>query len=96
MSPHSLNGSLLRAAALAATGVVVGRCYFEVLRWSVARYASGRSSALQGAALALGRILCAAALLLFAARLGALPLLAAFLGFIAARTWALRAVRSTP
>ncbi len=95
MSPHALNTNLLRAAALAVAGVVLGRCYFEVLRWSVARYASGRSSALQGAALALARILCAAALLAVAARLGALPLLAAFLGFIVARTWALRAARST-
>jgi len=94
MTAHPLHGSLVLAAALAAGGVVLGRCYFATLRWSVARFAAGRSSAAQGAALALGRVLCAAALFAVAARLGALPLLAAFLGFLAARAWALRAARS--
>ncbi len=94
MTPHSLTETCALAAALAVAGVILGRCYFGVLRWSVARYTTGRTDTLQSAALALGRMLCAAGLLAIAARLGALPLLAAFLGFLAARTSAVRAARS--
>ena len=93
MSPHTLRATLLLGAALAAAGVLLGRCYFRMLRFAVERYASGRSSAPQAAVLALGRILCATALFAAAARLGALPLLAAFAGFLVARTAALRAAR---
>ncbi|HUN76367.1 MAG TPA: ATP synthase subunit I [Steroidobacteraceae bacterium] len=95
MTAHSLNASLALAAPMAALGVIVGRCYFGLLRWSIARYLTAGDGAAQGAALALGRILCAAALLVIPARLGALPLLGAFLGFLAARTWALRTTRGT-
>jgi hypothetical protein len=96
MSPHSFNRSLALAATLAGLGVLVGRCYFQMLRRSVARYASGRSTRVQDAALALARILCASLLFVAAARLGAVPLLAAFLGFLAARSWALHAARKAP
>jgi F1F0 ATPase subunit 2 len=90
--PH---GGLVAIATLGACGVLFGRCYFAALRWSVARHVAGHSSALQGLALAAIRVLCAAALFALAARLGALALLTAFLGFIAARSWALRGARTS-
>jgi len=93
MSAHPSPAALVLVAALAASGVLAGRCYFAALRWAVARYAAGRLSMAQGVVLALARLACAAALLGLAARLGALALLVAFLGFIAARAWALRSAR---
>lgn len=94
MSAHTPEGAVVLIAALAASGVLLGRCYFASLRWSVARYTAGRLSAAQGMGLALARVAGAAALLALAARLGAPALLAAFLGFIAARAWALRSARA--
>ena len=95
MSTYMPHGGLVLLAALAASGVLLGRCYFAMLRWSAARYATGRLSAARGLLLALARIVCAAAFFALTARLGALTLLAAFLGFIAARAWALRNARES-
>lgn len=80
------------AAAMAAAGLLIGLFYFAALRRTVQLYGAGRSR-LGPAALTIGRIGGAAAFLVLAARLGALPLLAAFAGFLVARAIALRAVR---
>jgi hypothetical protein len=75
------------AAGFAAGGIILGAGYFALLRRSLALRAAG------ALALALGRLLAAVAFFGFAARFGALPLLSAFLGFLAARPLALRAAR---
>jgi hypothetical protein len=84
--------SLAFAAALA--GLVFGLMHFAVLRRTVELYSGGRSR-LAAAALTLGRIAGAIAFFGLAAKLGALPLLSSFLGFLLARTLALRAARRT-
>ena len=84
--------SLACAGALA--GLVFGLMHFAALRRTVELYSSGRSR-LAAAALTLGRIAVAILFFSLAARLGALPLLSAFLGFLLARTFALRAARRT-
>lgn len=80
------------AAVFATAGLLSGQAYFAALRRSVELYAAG-SFRLVPAGLTLARI--AGALLFFglAARVGALPLLAAFLGFLLARSLALGSVR---
>ena len=84
--------SLAFAAALA--GLVFGIVHFALLRRAVdlCSVARGRLAA---AALTLGRIAAAIVFFGLAARLGALPLLSAFLGFLLARALALRAARRT-
>jgi hypothetical protein len=81
------------ALALVAgfAGLVAGALYFAALRRTVALYAAGPGRL--AAALTLARI--AGAILFFGlgARQGALPLLSSFLGFLLARTLALRAAR---
>jgi hypothetical protein len=86
------SASLAFAAGFA--GLVFGIVHFAGLRRTVELYSGGRSR-LVAAALTLGRI--AGAILFFglAARLGALALLSSFLGFLLARTLALRAARRT-
>lgn len=84
--------SLSFAAGFA--GLICGLVHFAALRRTVDLYSAGRGR-LAAAALTLGRI--AGAILFFglAARLGALPLLSSFLGFLLARTLALRAALRT-
>ena len=88
--------SLAFAAALgasgAAAGLVFGLVHFAALRQTVELYSAGRSP-LAAAALTLGRIIVAIVFFGLAARLGSLPLLSAFLGFLLARTLALRGPR---
>ena len=88
-----MTGASLSFAAGFA-GLVFGIVHFAALRRTVELYSSGRSR-LAAAALTLGRI--AGAILFFglAARLGSLPLLSFFLGFLLARTLALRAAGRT-
>jgi len=83
---------LVFASAWAAAGFGFGVAYFAVLRRSVELYRAG-DARLVPIALTLGRI--AGAILFFglAVRFGALPLLAALLGFLLARPLALRAPR---
>jgi hypothetical protein len=85
------------AAALASGGAVgglaFGLVYFAALRRTVDLFGAGRR--LAPAALTLGRLAGAISFFGLVARLGALPLLSAFVGFLLARTFALRAVRST-
>jgi len=85
------------AAALASggatSGLVFGLVHFAAMRRTVDLYGAGRC--LAPAALTLGRLAGAIAFFGLVAQLGALPLLSAFLGFLLARTLALRAARST-
>ncbi|MGO8952977.1 MAG: ATP synthase subunit I [Rhodomicrobium sp.] len=76
--------------AMAFAGFAFGLLYFIALRWTVTLFA-GRGGWLGPLALTLGRIGAAAVFLAAAARMGAATLLAAFLGFLLARTLALRA-----
>jgi hypothetical protein len=80
------------AAGGATTGLMFGLVHFAALRRTVDFY--GNSCRLAAVVLTLARLLAAIVFFGFAARLGALPLLSAFLGFLAARARALRAARS--
>lgn len=70
-------------------GMVAGQAYFAALRQSLAGLAAG--SRLSPVLLTLGRFAGVALFLSAAAWVGALPLLGAFLGFLVARSIALRA-----
>ena len=77
---------------MAFGGVVFGLLYFAALKRSITQYVGGKSWPAP-LALTLGRIGAAAGFLFVAAKLGAVPLLAAFVGFLIARAMALRAER---
>jgi hypothetical protein len=79
------------ALAMAFTGFAFGLVYFIVLHRTVTLFASG-GGWLGPSALTLGRIGAVTILLALAARLGAAPLLATFLGFLSARAVVLRTV----
>lgn len=81
--------------AMAATGFVTGLGYFALLRHSVGLFAARRGLLLP-AALTLGRFAAMILFLFGAAKLGAVPLLAAFLSFLIARAFALNAAKGTP
>jgi hypothetical protein len=78
--------------ATASAGAAFGLVYFAALDRTVVLLAAGRGW-LGPAALTFGRIAAATLFLALIARLGAAPLLAAFLGFLAARAVALCAAR---
>ena len=75
-------------------GLVVGLVHFAALRRTIDLYSAGRGQ-LAAAALTLGRIAGTIVFLVLVVRLGALPLLSSFLGFLLARTLALHAARKT-
>jgi hypothetical protein len=77
---------------MAAAGLASGLMYFASLKRSVNLLVIGKGW-LGPVVLALGRITAAVACLFVAAKLGAAPLLAAFIGFMLARALALRAER---
>ena len=77
---------------MALAGFTLGLAYFAALKRSVALFV-GRKGWFGLLALTLGRIGATAGFLFVAARLGAAPLLAAFIGFLMARALALRAER---
>ena len=79
-------------ALVAISGLVLGLLYFAALKRSVGLLVGGKGW-LGPLALTLGRIGAAVAVLFVAARFGAAPLLAAFIGFLTARAVALRAER---
>lgn len=84
------------AAAFAVAGLGFGGAYFAALRRTaelLAASGAGSGARLLPAALTLGRLAVAIVFLGCAARVGALPLLTALAGFLAARALALRAVR---
>jgi hypothetical protein len=92
MTYDTLASTVVLASAMAVAGLAFGLAYFAALRRTVDLYGSG-GRILGPAALTLGRVAGATVFLVVAARLGALPLLAAFLGFLVARAAALRAAR---
>ena len=77
------------ASAAALVGLVFGLVHFAALQRTVELYTKDRSG-FTAIALTLGRIAVAIAFFNLAARLGALPLLSSFLGFLLARMLALR------
>ncbi len=80
----------LRAGAWLGGGALIGACYFLTLRWNVRMLALGRLP-LFAMALQLGRFaLLAGVLAVIAGRFGALPLILATAGILAARTAAVR------
>jgi hypothetical protein len=79
-------------AGMIISGFAFGLLYFATLKRAAALLASG-GGWMGPFGLTLGRIGAAVIFLLFAARLGAAALLAAFLGFLLARMLALRAER---
>ena len=84
--------SFVLAGAFA--GLVVGLVHFAALWRSTELYSAGRGQ-LAARALTLGRIAGTIVFFGLAARLGALPLLALFLGFLVARTLVLRIAGKT-
>lgn len=88
---HDVLASLL-AMALGGAGFAVGLAYFAALKWTVRLYGSPDGS-FAAAALTIGRLVGVAILLVLAAKLGAVALLAAFLGFLVARSVALHRAR---
>lgn len=92
MSVAHLAEALGRAAPFVLLGALFGAGYFAALRLNVDHYLSGRSL---GPALLmhLGRLLLAGVGFALIAPAGALPLLAALLGFLLARSLALRMQR---
>jgi hypothetical protein len=88
-----MTGAALAFAA-ALVGLLFGIIHFAALHRNVELYTRGRSG-FAAAALTLGRLAGAVVLFSLAAKLGALPLLSAFLGFLLARWLALRAARRT-
>lgn len=79
-------------AAIGFGGFVFGLVYFAAIQRTATLFAAG-SGWLAPAALTIARIISAVTLLALAAKLGAVPLLAAFAGFLLARAVALRAAR---
>jgi len=77
---------------MALAGLAFGFVYFASLKRSVSLFVSGKGW-LGPVALTFGRIGAAVAFLFVAAKLGAAPLLAAFIGFLMARALALRSER---
>jgi hypothetical protein len=80
------------ALAMAFAGFAFGLVYFVALHRTVTLFVAG-GGWLGPSALTLGRIGAATIVLTLAARLGAVPLLTTFLGFLVARAVALHAVR---
>jgi len=92
MNEAYLLDALGPALAAVAGGLATGLLYFRLLRWTTAAIAEGAGWR-RPALLTLARVLGISALLVLAAQWGALPLLAGFLGFLAARIVALRQAR---
>jgi len=92
MNDGALAANWPLVAGMAFAGLSLGLAYFAALRWTATLLgAGGRFGPLL---LTFVRIAAATLAFFFVARLGAPPLLAAFLGFLAARALALRRVRS--
>lgn len=89
---HSLSVDPRLAALFAAGGLAFGWGYFAALRRGIEAYGA-RGAVLQSLLWMLARFAAAALFFAFAVRWGAWPLVAAFLGFLAARQIAVRAAR---
>lgn len=88
--PLMLHSALTLMMALA--GLLFGLLYFATLKRTVALFVGDHGWS-RPLALTLGRIGATVVFLFIAAKLGAAPLLAAFIGFLIARALALRAER---
>jgi len=91
MTHQTLASTLPIAIATAAVGFVFSLAYFALLRRTAILFTAGRGLILP-AALTLGRLAAVTFILGVAAKLGAAPLLATFLGFLLARAVSLHAV----
>ena len=85
---------MIDLVAMACSGFVFGLVYFAALERSIVLFLSKRGW-LGPLAFTLGRMTAAVFFLGLTAKLGALFLLAAFLGFLLARTVSLRTARRT-
>ena len=92
MTGAPFSATPLLYAALGLAGFAFGLVYFAAVKRTATLFAAG-SGWLAPAALTIARIASAATLLALAAKPGAASLLAAFAGFMLARTVALRAAR---
>lgn len=92
MNDATLASTLLLAAAMALVGFAFGLVYFRALRRTVDLLA-GRQGWAAPIGLTLARVAGVVVLLTLMARLGALPLLGGFLGFLTARMIAVRHAR---
>jgi len=92
MSDEALGLDWPLVAAMAVAGLALGLAYFAALRRTAMLLGAG-GSRLRPLLLTLARIVAAALAFFVAARLGAAPLLAAFLGFLTARELTLSWVR---
>ena len=92
MTHHAFIIDPARTVLMAVAGLAFGLVYFASLKRSVSLLVSDKGW-LGPLALTLGRIGAAVGFLFVAAKLGAAPLLAAFIGFLMARALALRAER---
>ena len=89
---HAVGVDPWPALLFAAGGLAFGWGYFASLRRGIDAYAA-EGAVSQSLLWMLGRLAAAGVFFAFAVRWGAWPLLAAFLGFLAARQIAVRAVR---
>ena len=92
MMPMASMTEPVRVVSMVIGGFACGQIYFAVLRYSVEEL-TARRGWLRALALSSLRLALAALLFTMAAKLGAAALLAAFLGFLAARTSALRSAK---
>ena len=92
MTIHSIGVDPGLAVLFAAGGLAFGWGYFAALRRGIDAYAA-RGSIFRSLLWMLARLAAAAIFFAFAVRWGAWPLVAAFLGFLAARQIAVRAAR---
>ncbi|MEZ5833665.1 MAG: ATP synthase subunit I [Dongiaceae bacterium] len=92
MNGEDLTLTLLAAAAAAAAGLGIGLAYFRLMRWTVASV-TARQGWLLPVTLTVARVACAVAVFAVLAKLGAIPLLVAFAGFLAARKISVGAAR---
>ena len=77
---------VVRMAAYAALGALIGMAYFAALAWNVRLY-TGHGAGRNALLLHLSRLAVAAAVFTLCAMQGAAPLLANFAGFVAIRTF---------
>ena len=89
---HSIGVDPWLAALFAAGGLAFGWGYFAALRRGIDAY-TAQGAAFKSLLWMLARLAAAALFFAFAVRCGAWPLVAAFLGFLAARQIAVRAAR---
>ena len=92
MNGDTLASTLTLAFGSALAGLAFGLAYFRALAGTIKLFVSGRGW-FGPAGLTLARIVGAIVILIFMARLGAMPLLVGFLGFLSARMIALASVR---